>query len=89
VDACYKTIDRMTGVAPELVDYGLQSVTKGKDALGEVTVTLRHQGADVTGRGTSTDIIEASAKAYLNAINKLIATSARRADATKRRAPHP
>ena len=95
VDACYKTIDRMTGFSPELVDYSLRSVTGGKDALGEVTVRLRLPQAvrrgqkggpalEVTGRGTSTDIIEASAKAYLNAINKLLAVSSRRADWRRR-----
>ena len=89
VDACYKTIDRMTGLAPELVDYALHSVTKGTDAQGEVSVRLRlparssarqagHQKLEVTGRGTSTDIIEASAKAYVNAVNKLVALSTRR-----------
>ncbi len=89
VDACYKTIDRMTGLAPELVDYTLHSVTKGTDAQGEVSVRLRlprqksperrgQQNLEVTGRGTSTDIIEASAKAYVNAVNKLVALSARR-----------
>jgi len=72
VDACYKTIDRITKMSPELVDYGLRSVTGGKDALGEVTVKLRHRGEEVSGRATSTDIIEASAKAYVNAINKLL-----------------
>ncbi len=89
VDACYKTIDRLTGLTPELVDYGLHSVTKGKDALGEVSVKLRHQGIEVLGRGTSTDIIEASAKAYLNAINKIVSSSTRRAYLGKRSALHP
>src|SRR3989338_3817881 len=89
VDACYKTIDRLTGLSPELVDYGLHAVTKGKDALGEVTVKLRHHGIEVTGRGTSTDIIEASAKAYLNAVNKIVSSSTRRGYLSRRRAPHP
>ena len=90
VDACYKTIDRLTGVSAELVDYGLQAVTKGKDAQGEVTVKLRHHGIEVTGRGASTDIIEASAKAYLSAINKLVSSaSTRRAYLGKRSALHP
>ncbi len=77
VDACYQTIDRMTGLSPELVDYSLRSVTGGTDALGDVVVKLRANGVEVTGRGTSTDIIEASAKAYVNAINRLLARSAR------------
>ena len=89
VDACYKTIDRMTGLSPELVDYALHSVTKGRDALGEVSVKLRHQGVEVFGRGTSTDIIEASTKAYVNAINKLVSVSTRRSYLKRRQALHP
>ena len=89
VDACYKTIDRMTGLSPELVDYTLHSVTKGKDALGEVSVKLRHHGVEVFGRGTSTDIIEASSKAYINAINKLVSASTRRSYLKRRQALHP
>jgi len=89
VDACYKTIDRLTHVSPELVDYALQAVTKGKDALGEVVVKLRYQGVEVAGRGASTDIIEASAKAYLSAVNKLVSSSTRRAYLSRRQALHP
>ena len=89
VDACYRTIDRMTRLSPELVDYSLRALTKGKDAQGEVAVKLRHKGMEVAGRGTSTDIIEASAKAYLNAINKLLSSSTRRAYIGRRSALHP
>jgi 2-isopropylmalate synthase len=89
VDACYQTINRLTRLSPELVDYSLHSVTKGTDALGEATVRLRHQGMDVVGRGTSTDVIEASAKAYLNAVNKLISSPTRRSYLSRRRALHP
>ena len=89
VDACYKTIDRMTGLSPELVDYSLHAVTKGKDALGEVVVKLRYRGVEVSGRGASTDVIEASAKAYLNAINKLISSSSQRSYLKRRSALHP
>jgi len=89
VDACYKTIDRITKMSPELRDYSLRSVTSGKDALGEVTVRLRTKEIEVIGRGTSTDIIEASAKAYLNALNKLASVSARRAYQRRRSAITP
>jgi 2-isopropylmalate synthase len=89
VDACYKTIDRITKLSPTLVDYSLRAVTSGKDALGEVSVRLRHHGVEVSGRGTSTDIIEASAKAYVNAINRLIALPGRRAELRTKSAPHP
>jgi 2-isopropylmalate synthase len=78
VDACYKTIDRITKLSPELLDYNLRAVTGGKDALGEVAVKLRYKAVEVTGRGTSTDIIEASGKAYVNAINRLLSALPRR-----------
>jgi len=70
VDACYKAIEKITGVRAKLLEYKIQSVTSGKDALGEVSVRLRIKRKDTSGRGASTDIIEASAKAYLNAINR-------------------
>ena len=72
VDACYKAIDKITRIKGELLDYSIQAVTSGKDAIGEVTIRMREGKDTVTGRGSSTDIIEASAKAYLNAINKLV-----------------
>lgn len=71
VDACYKAIDKITGVSGKLIDYSIRSVTSGKDALGEVSVKVQVKNQVVTGRGTSTDIIEASVKAYLNVINKI------------------
>jgi len=78
VDAAYKTIDRITKVKARLLDFSLRSVTSGKDALGEVAVRLRSGSTTTTGRGTSTDIIEASAKAYLNAVNRLLAAKKKR-----------
>ncbi len=73
VDACYKAIDKITGMKGRLVDYQLRSVTSGKDALGEVTVKLSAGGNKVTsGRGSSTDIVEASIRAYLSAVNKIV-----------------
>ena len=72
VDACYKAIDKITGLRCALLDYSLKSITRGKDALGEVTVRVKPgRGEEVSGRGASTDIIEASAKAYVNATNRL------------------
>jgi 2-isopropylmalate synthase len=73
VDACYKAIDAITKMKGELLDYSIQSVTHGKDALGEVTIKAKINGKSVIAHGASTDIIEASAKAYVNAINKVIA----------------
>ena len=70
VDACYKAIEKIVKSNARLIHYGIQAVTGGKDAQGEVTVKLQVKGREITGRGTSTDIIEASAKAYLFALNK-------------------
>jgi 2-isopropylmalate synthase len=77
VDACYKAIEKIVNSKANLIHYGLQSVTSGKDALGEVLVKLEIGGKEVTGRGTSTDIIEASVRAYLFALNKVSANSQR------------
>ena len=70
VDACYKAIAGATKTKAKLLDYTIQSVTSGDDALGEVSVKVDINGHNFLGRGASTDIIEASAKAYVNAINK-------------------
>ncbi len=75
VDACYKAIEKITGLNAKLIHYAIQSVTSGKDAQGEVSVKLQVEGKEVTGRGASTDIIEASVKAYLFAVNKVFSTS--------------
>lgn len=73
VDAALKTIDRITGKSGTLLDYQLRAVTHGKDALGEVTIKVEFgKGGIITGKGSSTDIIEASARAYLNAINRAL-----------------
>ncbi len=72
VDAVYQTIERITGIKAELLDYTLRSVSKGKDAIGEVLVKMRIDGRIVNGKGMSTDIIEASARAYLDGINKIV-----------------
>lgn len=71
VDACYKAIEKIAKSGARLSHYSIQSVTEGKDALGEVIVKLQVAGKDVSGRGTSTDIIEASVRAYLFALNKI------------------
>jgi 2-isopropylmalate synthase len=71
VDAIYSAIQRLTGVKAALTDYRIRAVSKGKDAQGEVTVELEHSGGTIRGRGLSTDILEASALAYLAAINRL------------------
>jgi len=71
VDACFKAIDKVTGIKGELEDYRIEAVTQGKDALGEVILKLKAKGKVVTARGSSTDIIEASVRAYINALNKI------------------
>ncbi|MBF0489057.1 MAG: 2-isopropylmalate synthase [Candidatus Omnitrophica bacterium] len=75
VDACYKAIEKATSLKIQLMDYGIQSVSQGEDALGEVKVKAVVEGKTVMGRGASTDIIEASAKAYVNAVNNYLAQS--------------
>ncbi|MBR6921853.1 MAG: 2-isopropylmalate synthase [Clostridia bacterium] len=73
VDAAYKAVDKIICPPPhELYDYAIHSISGGKDALGEVTVKLKVEGGSVTGRGLSTDIIEASIIAYINAVNRLL-----------------
>lgn len=83
VDAIYKAIDKATKEEVELEDYTIHSVTQGKDALGDVHVVLRQGDISVSGRGVSTDILEASAKAYIDAINRLI--DKRKSPGTSRR----
>jgi 2-isopropylmalate synthase len=71
VDAVYKTIAAITRTKSRLDTYLVKGITGGTDALGEVTVKLEEGGKKVTGHGADTDIIVASAKAYVNALNKL------------------
>jgi 2-isopropylmalate synthase len=70
VDATYRAIERITGVSGKLLSYNIRSLTLGKDAVGEVTLRVSIGDEVYSGRGSSTDVIEASAKAWLNAINK-------------------
>ncbi len=77
VDACYKAIASVTKLKAKLLDYSIQSVSQGDDAQGEVRVKISVDGKTVLGRGASTDIIEASAKAYIYAINKAVVAQER------------
>jgi 2-isopropylmalate synthase len=70
VDACYRAVDKIIGIKGELLDYRLEAVTAGKDAIGEVNLKIKIKNKIITARGSSTDIIEASLLAYLNAVNK-------------------
>ena len=71
VDAVYRTIAAITKTPSKLDAYLVKGITGGTDALGEVTVKVEEGGKKVTGHGADTDIIVASAKAYVNALNKL------------------
>ncbi len=73
VDAIYHAIERLTGRTLRLESYEIRSVGHGKDALGEVTVRARHEDRIVHARGLSTDVVEASAKAYVEVMNKIAA----------------
>jgi 2-isopropylmalate synthase len=73
VDAVYKAINRLVDVSNELTEFSVKSVTEGIDAIGEVLIRIESEGISYTGRGADTDIIVASAKAYINALNRLLA----------------
>ncbi|HQR02876.1 MAG: 2-isopropylmalate synthase [Proteobacteria bacterium] len=77
VDAAFKSIESMVRSGTELLLYSVNAITTGTDAQGEVTVRLSKAGRIVNGQGADTDIIVASAKAYLNALNKLYASPER------------
>jgi len=77
VDACYKVISKISGVHPKLERYAVKAVTGGTDALGEVSCLVSDEGVTATGQGAHTDIIQASALAYVNALNKLEARRSR------------
>ncbi|HVI42140.1 MAG TPA: alpha-isopropylmalate synthase regulatory domain-containing protein, partial [Anaerovoracaceae bacterium] len=73
IDASFKSIEKIVGIEFNLEDYQIQSVTEGEDALGDALVKISDaEGTIFTGRGLSTDIIEASIHAYINAVNKMI-----------------
>jgi 2-isopropylmalate synthase len=72
VDAVYKAINRIVGVPNELTEFTVKSVTEGIDAIGEVLIRIDSEGVTYTGRGADTDVIVASAKAYMNALNRLL-----------------
>ena len=73
IDAVFRAMERILGITTKLEDYQVRSVSSGKDALGEVSVEVVSGGRKFHGKGVSTDIIEASARAYLKALNKAVA----------------
>jgi 2-isopropylmalate synthase len=78
VDAACAAIAKAVGVDAKLVEFHVSAVGSGTDALGDVTVQVEFEGARVTGRGGATDVVEASARAYLQAVNKLARTTDRK-----------
>jgi 2-isopropylmalate synthase len=72
VDAIYKAINRIVNVPNRLTEFTVKSVTAGIDAIGEVFIRIESDGMTYTGRGADTDIMVASAKAYMNALNRLL-----------------
>ncbi|HEY9830370.1 MAG TPA: 2-isopropylmalate synthase [Stenomitos sp.] len=71
VDAVYQAINRLVQIPNQLIEFSVQSVTQGIDALGTVTIRLRHQERIFSGQASDTDIVVASAYAYVNALNRL------------------
>ena len=72
VDALFKAIEAITGIKPKLRDYQLRSVTTGEDAQGEAIVETEYEGQSFRGRSVSTDIVEASARAFLQVVNRIL-----------------
>ena len=72
IDAAIEAIAQATGVTGTITDFHVSSVTSGGDALGDVVIQLDADGTRASGRGVSTDVVEASARAYLAAVNKVV-----------------
>ena len=72
IDSAFRAIEQCVGHHYELDDFQVQSVTEGKEALGSALVKLRYNGKLYSGNGTSTDIVAASIRAYINALNKIV-----------------
>jgi 2-isopropylmalate synthase len=73
VDAVYRAVNRVVNIPNELIEFSVQSVTAGIDAIGEVTIRIRHEEKVYSGHAANTDIVVASTQAYLNALNRLYA----------------
>ena len=72
IDAAFLAVERITGQHYELDDFQIQAVTEGREAMGQTVVKLRSGGKVYSGRGISTDIVGASIRAYINALNKIV-----------------
>jgi len=71
VEAVYAAIDRATGLPCRLLEYRLRAVRENRDAVGEARVKVEHAGRTAVGLGASTDVVEASARAYMSAVNRI------------------
>ena len=71
VHAVFRAIERATGIDVTLVDYQIRALTSGEDAQGQATIVTHYQGQTLRGHAISTDIIEASARAFLEVINRI------------------
>jgi len=74
VDALFKSLDKVVGLKLRLIEYGIDSITSGKDAQGRVNVRMDVEGREIRGQGVDPDILVASAKAYLNVVNRYLLT---------------
>ena len=72
IDAAFLAIEQITGCHYELDDFQIQAITEGREAMGQTVVKLRFEGRLYSGRGISTDIVDASIRAYLSALNKIV-----------------
>ncbi|SHN90201.1 2-isopropylmalate synthase, partial [Bathymodiolus heckerae thiotrophic gill symbiont] len=77
VDATFSAINQLLNMQVNLQLYSVSNVTQGTDSLGEVNVRLEHEGRIINGQGADTDIVTASAKAYIHALNKVLAATDR------------
>ncbi len=73
VDAVYKAINRIVGIPNRLIEFSIKAITEGMDDIGDVLIIIESGAIYYTGRGASTDIVVAAAKAYMNALNRLLA----------------
>ena len=72
IDAAFWAVEKITGIKVVCKDYRVRSATIGRDALGEVTLEVEHEGQQYRGMGTSTDTVEATLFAMLNAVNRIV-----------------
>lgn len=80
VEAIFNTLERIVAGKVHILDYRVTSIGKGRDALGEAVINLSYNGDTVTGRDVAQDVLEASAKAYLNAVNRQLVKSSQKVE---------